>query len=68
MSSPSTPHTSEQELPCTAFSQEVARWITDDDTPRPWPTNEEEQEELDRVENVMLHVMVNSPTTQETIS
>ena len=67
MSSPSTPNTSEQELPHTAFSVEVARWITDDDTPRPWPTNEEERRELDQVEDVMMHVMINSPATQETI-
>jgi len=40
----------------------------DDDTPRPWPTNEEERRELDQVEDVMMHVMINSPATQETIT
>ena len=42
--------------------------MADEDIPRPWPTNEEERRELNRVEDVMTHVMMNSPTTQETIT
>jgi len=65
MSSHSTPSTPACNLP-SAFDTKVVRWIVEDD-PCPVATKEEEARELNQVEDVMIQVMMNTPSMQETI-